>query len=209
MRPSRSNFDDLSGGRVRGGVITLELILAFPILIIVLLAVVEFGLILAAGKHVEFSSRLGAKIAAESTATDIESLNQPPTVDDLKEQIDEYLATAGYTESCQVILEHNVMGASNPLQENPVAPADCPCGPTGPTTLPSQFPEVGAPDTEFASVRVTVCLPMEGNIPNCLGTFGVDLEGCTIQHSTIWRFETGCDDDDDDDDEDDDEDEDD
>ena len=183
MRPGRHlNPTQQSSGRNRG-VITLELILTFPILIIVLLAVVEFGLILAASKHVEFASRLGAKRAAESEITDLETLN---TIGPLKAEIDQYLATAGYTASCSVILEHNVMGASNPLQENP-DPLACPCGPVG--SLPALVPCPPDPDIEVESVRVTVCLPMEGNIPNCLSTFGFDLADCTIQQSVVWRYE--------------------
>jgi hypothetical protein len=86
-----------------------------------------------------------------------------------------------------VILEHNVAGASNPVQSNP-DPADCPCGPVG--SLPDQFPPLpDPPDTTFESVRVTVCLPMEGNIPNCLSTFGFDLGECTIQQTVVWRYE--------------------
>ena len=168
----------------RGGVVTLELIFAICVLVIVLLATIEVALILAAAKHVEFASRLGAKLAAEADRTDLGMLNSTGV---LKDEVDEYLNTAGYSDSCTVILEHNASGVSNPVQSNP-DPAACNCGPVG--SLPSAVPCPPDPEIIVESVRVTVCLPMDGNIPNCLATFGVDLADCTIQQSTVWRIET-------------------
>lgn len=159
----------------RRGVIALEVLLLFPILVILVLAVVEFGLIMSAAKHVEFASRQGAKRAAETA--DLENFNDPSAMNNLKARVDRYLNTAGYTDSCQVILEHAAPGIANPLQANPLS-ADCPCTPEGPDgPLP-----VGA-------VRVTVCLPMVGNIPNCLSTFGFDITGCVIRQSVVWVYE--------------------
>lgn len=172
----------------RRAVVTLELILAIPILLIVLLAVVEFGLILAASKHVEFASRLGAKLAAEvprsSGTVNLASFNLPSTPGNLKDRVDEYLLTAGYTAACAVILEHNAAGVPNPSQINDDG-TPCACGPIG--SLPASVS--GPPATSIESVRVTVCLPMQGNIPNCLATFGFDLSDCTIRQSTVWRYE--------------------
>ena len=141
---------------------------------ILLLAVVEFGLILAAAKHVEFASRLGAKLAAESA--NLDTFNQPATSNNLKTQVDRYLNTAGYTNSCQVILESNVTGFSNTPQPNPTTAA-CPCTPVPSSSLPMQ------------AVRVTVCLPMTGNIPNVLSTFGYDVSVCSVRQSTVWIYE--------------------
>lgn len=183
MRHSRTRIQPKQGNRRRAGVVILELIVWFPILIIVLLAVTEIGLILAADKHVEFASRLGAKLAAESPPMQLGMLNDGGP---LKSQIDEYLNSAGYSNSCTVILEHNVMAASNPLQLNP-SPAGCNCGPVG--SLPALVPAPPDPNIPVQSVRVTVCLPMDGNIPNCLSTFGFDLADCTIQQSVVWRYE--------------------
>lgn len=172
----------------RRAVITLELLFAIPILLIVLLAVVEVGLILAASKQVEFASRQGAKLAAEVPRSggppELGTFNLPATVNNLKDQVDEYLATAGYTNSCTVILEHNVAGVANPSQTDDDG-QPCNCGPIG--SLPAAVP--GPPAAGLESVRVTVCLPMDGNIPNCLAVFGLDLADCTIRQSTVWRYE--------------------
>jgi hypothetical protein len=169
-------------------VVTLELIFSIPVLLIVLLAVVEVGLILAAGKHVEFASRLGAKLAAEIPRTggppDLGTFNLPSTINNLKDRVDEYLLTAGYTESCTVILEHNAAGVPNPSQTDDDG-TPCTCEPIG--SLPASV--TGPPVTAIESVRVTVCLPMDGNIPNCLATFGFDVSECTIRQSTVWRYE--------------------
>lgn len=172
----------------RRAVITLELIFAIPMLLIVLLAVVEVGLILAASKHVEFASREGAKLAAEVSRSggppNLGSFNLPATVNNLKDQVDDYLVTAGYTNSCTVILEHNVASVPNSVQTDDDG-QPCNCEAIG--NLPSVVP--GPPATNVESVRVTVCLPMDGNIPNCLAVFGFDLADCTIRQSTVWRFE--------------------
>lgn len=164
----------------RPGVITLELIISIPVLVIILLAVYQISLIMAASRHVEFASRLGAKVAAE-----IPRSGGPPDLGNLttlKGVVDEYLTTAGYSPSCTVLLEHNAVGVPNPLQTFSDG-TDCPCGPTGPSPLPDT-------PSGVESVRVTVCLPMAGNIPNCLSSFGFDLSECSIQHSTVWRIET-------------------
>jgi hypothetical protein len=165
---------------LRRGAVTLELIISIPVWVIVLLALVQIALIMAASKHVEFASRLGAKLAAE-----VQRSGGPPDLGNLttlKGEVDQYLTTAGYSASCTAILEHTAMGVPNPLQTF----ADgmgCNCGPTGPSPIPSM-------PSGVESVRVTVCLPMDGNIPNCLSTFGFDMSDCTIQHSTVWRIET-------------------
>lgn len=175
----RHSFRDDRASRARG-VITLELIISIPVLVIILLAVYQISLIMAASKHVEFASRLGAKLSAE-----VPRSGGPPDLGDLttlKGVVDEYLTTAGYSPSCTVILEHNAVGVPSPLQTFTDG-AGCNCGPTGPSPIP------GMP-SGVESVRVTVCLPMAGNIPNCLSSFGFDMADCSIQHSTVWRIET-------------------
>jgi Flp pilus assembly protein TadG len=174
----RARSQKLSKPPRRLGIVALEFLLVFPLLLILLLAIFEFGLILAAAKHVENAARLGAKYSAEAGI--LEGFNDPGTMDNLKERVDQYLNTAGYTDSCQVILEHNVFGVGNPSQPNPLmSDPNCPCNPViGPiASLPMH------------SVRVTVCLPMTGNIPNCLSSFGFDISGCVVRGSVVWIYE--------------------
>jgi hypothetical protein len=161
---------------LRRGVVTLEVILLFPILLILLLAVIEFGLIMAAAQHVEAASRLGAKLAAETS--NLPLFNAPSTMDNLKERVDQYLNTAGYTDSCQVILEHNVMGMGNPAQFNPLgSPCNCTPEPGPMGSLPA------------GSVRVTVCLALSGNVPNVLDMYGFDISNRTVRQSVVWIYE--------------------
>jgi Flp pilus assembly protein TadG len=169
-------------GSSRRGVVTLELIIALPILVILLIAIIEFAMILSVSKHVEFASRVGAKLAAETPETDLGTLN----AGGLKQRIDEYLLNAGLSQSCTVVLEHNVAAAGNPVQ---VDGGGCNCEATG--GLPASVPVPAQASVTVESVRVTVCLPIVGNVPNALSTFGLDFTGHTLQHSTAWRYEPG------------------
>lgn len=180
----------------RRGVVTLELLLWLPILVIFVLAIVEFALIMQFNKQIAYASRFGAKLASEITrdqtaATNLSNFNQSGTPNNLKDQIDAYLANHGITASCEVQLQHNacVGGTSQTDTDDP-----CNCGPS-PTALPGGEPPAGE-----AHVKVTVCVKLTGNVPNCLSTFGFDLNGpdgsagtaddCTVEHSTVFRIET-------------------
>jgi len=176
----------------RRGVVTLELILWLPIMIIFLLAVVEFALIMQFNQQVSYASRFGAKLAAEVSRlqSSTPNLSNYGSGGDLKTAIDTYLANHGVSASCEVKLEHNACVPNTSQSDVAVA---CKCG-ASPTTLPD-----GAPSDE-AYVKVTVCVRLTGNVPNVLSTFGFNLNGAdgtagnaddpTIEHSTVFRVET-------------------
>ncbi len=172
----------------RNAVIVLELILGLPILIIFLFAVVEFGLILALSKQVSFASRFGANLASRESRATLGNLNLPAGGSRLLTAINENLATAGISGgACQVILEHNVVGAPIPVQTDP--PAGCAnCVAPG-TSLPdlvlSCF-EAGRPTPE--TVRVTVCVSIQDHVPDLLCGFGFSIDDCVIRHTTTYRF---------------------
>lgn len=177
----------------RRGVVTLELILWLPILIIFLLAIVEFALIMQFNQQVSYASRFGAKLAAEVSRLDADTPNLSDYVSGgtLQNEIDVYLANHGISASCEVQLEHNACVANTSQTDTAVA---CRCG-ASPTTLPAGEPPAGE-----AYVKVTVCVRLTGNVPNVLSTFGFDLNGAdgtagnaddpTIEHSTVFRVET-------------------
>ncbi|WP_315850674.1 TadE/TadG family type IV pilus assembly protein [Thalassoglobus polymorphus] len=187
---NHSQFPSVYHSRLRRGVVVLETILVLPILFICLLAIIEFGILFQVSQQVSFASRVGVKLAAESSRTSaenpwLENFNDesampgPPFGESLKERVDELLANGSLSESCQVIMEHNVAGVMNTVQVYPaVAPAGCVCEPQG----------GGLPLTN-EHVRVTVCVPFSGNVPNLLATFGLDLSDVTISHSTVFRYE--------------------
>lgn len=176
--PSRGR---VSARRDRSGAVTLELILTFPILLIAFLAVIEFGMMYSTSQYVSYASRFGAKLAAETPATYLSDYNLSSGGSRLRTAINKYLNVVGLdTGACRVILQHDVPGASNPVQQDYPSGAACNCAvPTAnlPKTLLSHY------------VRVTVCVPLEGNIPDLLCTFGFSIADCTFEESTTFIFE--------------------
>ncbi len=173
----------------RRGIVVVELLLWLPVLLTGLMAVVEFALMQQVNQQVTLASRYGAKIAAEVTrafavSPNLGDINQTATVNNLQSRIDTFLANAGLTASCEVRLEHNSC-VDNPLQVDTATP--CNCTATGPAVLPAGEPP--SPPAE-AYVRVTVCVPLLGNVPNCLSTFGFDITDRIVRHSTTYRVET-------------------
>lgn len=172
----------------RKGIVALELIFWLPIQIICIMAIIEFAIIMQVNRQVSFASHFGAKLSSEITrstaaATNLGNFNLSGTPNNLKSQIDVYLANHGLTTSCEVRLEHNACVA-NPLQVHTTG-FPCPCGPSGPATLPA-----GEPPSGEAYVRVTVAVKLLNNVPNVLSTFGFDITNYTVEHSTTFRIET-------------------
>lgn len=155
----------------RRGVITLELILIMPIMIIFVVAAVEFGVLLAQVKQVEFASREGARLAAQQTPTNLSS-----AVGTVSNRVERVLQTGNIPGYCKVILQHNVAAASNPTQST--GSCNCPT-PTTPT-LPT--------GTNLAAVRVTVCVGMEKLAPDFLSSLGLSLNGKIVSQTTTWPY---------------------
>ena len=173
----------------RRGIVVVELLLWLPVLLTGLMAVIEFAIMQQVNQQVALASRYGAKIASEVTrafavSPNLSDLNQTSTINNLQSRIDTFLANAGLTASCEVRLEHNSC-IDNPLQVDTASP--CNCTVTGPAVLPAGEPP--APPNE-AYVRVTVCVPLLGNVPNCLSTLGFDITDRIVRHSTTYRIET-------------------
>ena len=187
LSPRNLSLGLRSDSHRRSAVIVLELILGLPILIIFLFAVVEFGLILALSKQVSFASRFGANLASRESWATLGDLNLPAGGSRLLTAINENLVTAGISGgACQVILEHNVAGASNPVQIDP--PAGCAnCVAPG-TSLPNPVSciEAGRPAPE--TVRVTVCVSIPDHVPDLLCGFGFSIDDCVIRQTTTYRF---------------------
>ena len=176
-------------GRSRRGIVVVELLLWLPVLLTGLVAVIEFAIMQQVNQQVTLASRYGAKIASEvtrafATSPNLSDINQTSTANNLQSRIDTFLANAGLTASCEVRLEHNAC-VVNRLQVDTAIP--CNCTVTGPAVLPAGEPP--SPPGE-AYVRVTVCVPLLGNVPNCLKTFGFDITSRIARHSTTYRVET-------------------
>jgi Flp pilus assembly protein TadG len=156
--------------RSSSGVTILELILILPVIIIFLLAVVEFGLILANLKFVPAASRAGAKVYAEFPAA---ALTNIATLTAVEDAINDSLAPANLT-ACRVILEHNVGGPGS------IQNGTCACTPPAGPAMPV---------LAGGSVRVTVCVELSQFTPNLLGLFGFSTTGRVVQSTTTFPHE--------------------
>lgn len=167
----------------RSAVITVELLLSLPILLIFLAAVLEFGLIYAVSQKVSYASRFGAKLASEEPRTGLDDLNLAAGGSRLRTAINRFLSTAEIpTGACTVIFEHNACLANQ--SQTDTDGSGCDCGAPA-TPLPAGPPPAGNPEY----VRVTVCVPLIGNVPDLVSSFGFSVAGFTIEHSTVFRYE--------------------
>lgn len=168
--------------RTRHAVVSLELLLALPVLIIVLLGIIELSLIYEVDKRVAYASRYGAKLASETTRGRMAPfhLANLASSGELRRRVNYHLQTAGLTAACGVILEHNAC-VPNRLQLD-VDPGSK-CSPPL-ETLPG-----GEPNGP-AYARVTVCLPLQGNVADLLQSLGgFSVADATLTHSTVFRIE--------------------
>jgi len=185
----------------RSGIVILEFILMLPLLIILLLAVIEFSMIYQVNQQVAYASKFGAKLAAEVTRAYAQNPNlgnfntgSAPSGQSLKNRIDRYLAThlpapppAG--SACSVILKHNACSVPNTDQENPgTITTSCNCG--TPPTPPGIPASASSPPPDIAYVQVTVALKLQGNVPDLLSSFGFPLGSRTVVQTTTMRVET-------------------
>lgn len=156
----------------RRGVVTFELIVTTPILLIFLAAVIEFGLILANTKQVALASRVGAKVAAEDSRLPGSTSD---VNDDVETAVNRQLQAAGFGASgtSGVTLRHNVGGGS-------VSDTNGTCAdPTSPAL----------PTDGSGSVRVTVCVELSKLTPDLLSMFGFSTSGKTVEVTTTYPYE--------------------
>jgi len=165
----------------RGGSVTLEFLLVFPVLLIVLLAAIEFGMFFANMQQVALACRVGAE---EASQTDLGgSYTNDPIPPGILQAINAQLESSGIS-ACRIYLQHNVPGPPQELVQAYVPGCNCiaPVPPLPPTPPP-------ATNYGRLSVRVTVCVPMAELAPNCLVLFGFDLVNRCAKCSTTFRYE--------------------
>ncbi|MCH9726139.1 MAG: pilus assembly protein [Planctomycetes bacterium] len=157
----------------------LELILTMPAFLIIMLAIIQISLIYVVSEQTAYASRYAAKIASETPQAALPALNTGA----LKTSVDNVLMVGEIPlGSCRVVLEHNV-GAAATINDPVVAVAGCDCDPPV-TSLPVV---TGAVNTE--SVRTTVCVALDGNIPDFLDSFGFSIEDYVVEQSTTYLYE--------------------
>ena len=159
----------------RRGLGALELLVGLPILLILLLAIVEFALIMDKLQQVALASRTGAGMAAQQ-------LSSLFNVAAIKTEVDRQLLTAGISSgSCEVLLQHNV-GTSTPVVI-PSGSGTCTCmSPTTPALPASSV----VPD---GCVRVTVCVRLSALAPDLLSSFGLSIQGLQVLQTTTLVYE--------------------
>ncbi|MCC9605439.1 hypothetical protein LOC68_22945 [Blastopirellula sp. JC732] len=145
----------------------LELILTLPILLILLLAIVEFYLLYANLPRLEAASRAGALVASRIP---LPSNGSPPG--SVIVAVDRQLETLNLP-GRQIILLHNTQGGTHQLTAGTTYPV--------PTDLLNNLP------TSRDYVRVAVQMPMTGLTPNLLKTLGMDISGRIVWQTTTLR----------------------
>ncbi len=149
----------------------LELIVMLPIWLIVMGAIILFGLLIGNRQQVALAARVGAEEASRTAGLDLTSDSQP-VPENVVRVVEQQLLSSGI-EQCLITLEHN-------LAEGPVlmGSGTCDC-PTVDTALP-QYREY---------VRVTVYVPATELTPNVLRFFGFDISERIIRNATTFRHE--------------------
>ena len=171
-----------AAGDLRGGAITLELILCLPVWIIVLAATIEFGLLITQLQQVALAARVGAREAAQTDGID-GFVAFPMGVEAIVDrQLQSAKGQANKIEYCRLILEYRV-GATvgTPLLQDGTTP--CNCQPIDAADMP--FPRSDCGDY----VRVTVCVRMSELTPNLLKIFGFDTSQKFVQHTATYAYE--------------------
>ncbi len=151
----------------RRAVVILELIVTLPALLIVALAIIEFGLIQHGQKHVASASAFGAKIAAETAG--LTTATTAATRAAIEAEINTHFDVAGYGNVTGITLRHNVGGGGVSSSGNcpdPVTPA-----------LPTN------------SVRVSVCVKFTDLSPDLMASFGLNLGNRIAVFTTTFPYE--------------------
>lgn len=160
--------------RPRRAAVVLETILALPLFLLMLLAVVQFGVFFSNLQQMALATRVGAEEASQTPA--LSTTDNDPVPADILDAIDQQLGGSGIA-VCRVILIHNVGVPAGTTVE--LSSGVCACDPP--------VPPNPSPGGEF--VQVTVCSELPELMPNCLATFGFDAAGKFAQQTTIFRYE--------------------
>lgn len=156
----------------RCGVLALELILVLPIMLIALLAIIQFGQYFANLQELSFASRIGAQEAAQTSG--LPSVDGGPIPANIVSAIDYQLHAFGINHR-MIVLEHNASGTAVSLTEPPSSPS----------------PPKLAPPPPGKYVRVIVVVPKAETMPELLKVFGLTLApaGKVTMASTVFAYE--------------------
>ncbi|MBA2117894.1 TadE/TadG family type IV pilus assembly protein [Bremerella alba] len=158
----------------------LEIIIGLPIVLVLLLAVVQFGLLQSNQQTLKMASRAGAMVAAELVIDGTENNPHEAIVDAIDEVLrhggilafDESIETVGrvqlnysvYDPSTMTVLKSELFFTER-------------CDP--PATI---YPN-------YHYVQVTICIPTTRLAPNAMACFGVDYSGRDVMMTSLFRHE--------------------
>jgi Flp pilus assembly protein TadG len=163
------------GSRRCRGAITLELLIMLPVWLIVMLAIVQFGLLIGNRQQVALASRVGAEEASRTIGL-AGTTNGDPVPANVINVVEQQLLSSGINR-CKITLEHNLRPAP-PAPPTILTSGSCTC-PTVDNPLP--------PNREY--VRVTVYVPATELTPNVLSIFGFDISTRFVRNATTFRHE--------------------
>jgi hypothetical protein len=155
-------------------------VIALPVLILIGLGVVTFGIFFSNRQQVALATRVGAIEASQTSGLE-STLDGDPVPDNILDVITKQLES-----SCiqvhEVRVEHNLAltPGGDPVVLQSPGTSLCSCGPT--ETL-EECELLGS------YVRVTVCVEMEELMPSCLSAFGVPICGKLAQATVIFHHE--------------------
>jgi hypothetical protein len=160
----------------RTGAVTLELLLALPVLIIAIIAIVQFGLFFTNMQQVALACRVGAEEASQTPGLPHSGDVPANVVSIILKQLENSCIAP-----CAIILEHNQGGMEHTLRcdfdnDGDLLP-DCPdCEPPA-----SPIP--------LSTARVTICIALTELIPNCLAAWGFDISDEVVHCSATFALE--------------------
>ena len=159
----------------RRATVVLEFVVVLPILVIVLVGTVQFGVFYANMQQVALAARVGAEEASQTGG--LAGAGDVP--DDVLLAIGQQLQTAGI-DYCRVRLEHNVGGPQVELY----SPSEDACG-----GGPNEILPAGGPPREY--VRLTVTVKLAEVMPDTIGCFCFSPASAdkTAFSTTIFRYE--------------------
>ncbi|QDT90476.1 TadE/TadG family type IV pilus assembly protein [Gimesia algae] len=170
-----SRFTRVTGCRQRTGSVLLEFILAFPLILILSLAIIQFGFFALLQQTVTVATIEGSREAAQVGAS----------TDSVGNLIKQYVAL----NSLDLILTSPAASGSGnvlvTIQTGPstvtIGNSDIPCTPVG-------------PDPTASEVKVTVCTNLtdpsgDTPIPDLLSSFGFTLSGKQLEISAMTGLE--------------------
>ncbi len=142
----------------RGGEIVIEFLLAIPVALIFLLAIVEFGVILANFKLLEMAAYEGAKTAASMEHSDV-----PYGIERINERVNRAMHASRIGPACGVEFRHNIPGVSHREQRRW-------------RNERRKLRHKPLPENQHvAAVQCTVCVPLSQLGPDLLPFVGFSL----------------------------------